>query len=971
MTTNANVTSLTNYLVANMSNYYMNPSSFQQIALNGLGMALNGDDIVDPSSPFIFLLEAAMTAAAVSIAKSEILTRKQYPFLAQSMQDLYNHMSDTDFVGVFGSGSTCTLNILIPYTQLLNEAIPLVNGSNVTTVIIPRDTQILVNGISLEIGYSIIINCLPGNLVQVYYDTSLINPLISENANVIPYSFVNFNNENYLQIKLPVVQLSSITSRFTLGSVNSFYQTIPIDNTYCYARVFINNGTNSWVEILTTYSDMVYDINAPTMLLAVDGNNLVVTLPDIYQSLNTVNTAVRIDVYFTQGSLEVDLTQVIYQNFSASWNNFDNLNTVNLPAISAINKINDVIISADTALTGGNNTLLFEQLYQRVIYRINSAVAPIRPSDIQAKLSIKGYSIEIIRNTVSDRMYLASKNLPPYVSNGFASSPLTTNNNITINVDGYPLNDLSSKSVISHSSGRTTILPSALFLLSNGNASLLTDDQINLIDSQSGLGLCNTLNSGLYMFTPFHYILDYSNPVFVGRSYYLQNPSISNRNLITQNSLRIYNIATMYSVISLVNNQYVLILTASIPVNIPSVICQLAYIDVLSNTTIYLNASALVHANQAVFTFNLNTNFDINTLNQLELLNFTNSAGTLEPMFVDLTTKFNLFYLVPGNNTGVATTFDDLYSTPVTQSLNGVIGATYETIKINFGQYLSNLYCPTYESLATGTFLTYTSDVLATYNETIYQTGTDGVPFIIDTSGAVVITILHNVGDPILDASGNQIILHKAGDLILSNGSVVKSPDYANSVSYSIGITMIDAKYKYATGLLTKAYASTLSDILLGYLNNDIAPMAKQLSEQTSLWYKPSGESFNNRVSLGNNVITEVPGILSVQITIYMNEDGITNTSLQTQTTELCRKAISSQLLLNVLTKTGLSDAIELILPSQATTFSLDSYLPNNATIVTLLDKTQSFSIGSQLAVMADNTLDILDAVTILYKSAA
>ena len=52
------MTTITQQLLNNIQLYNMNPSSIQQITLNALESVLNGNDIVDPVSPMVFLLEA-------------------------------------------------------------------------------------------------------------------------------------------------------------------------------------------------------------------------------------------------------------------------------------------------------------------------------------------------------------------------------------------------------------------------------------------------------------------------------------------------------------------------------------------------------------------------------------------------------------------------------------------------------------------------------------------------------------------------------------------------------------------------------------------------------------------------------------------------------------------------------------------------------------------------------------------------
>jgi hypothetical protein len=965
-----NTTTLTQYMISNMSNAYMNPSSFEQIAINGLTLALGGADIVDATNPMIFTLETGMCAAAVAIAKSDALTRKQYPYLSQTIDDLFTHMSDNDYIGVFGTGSECTIQLLIPYNTLLNNAAFLTSGSNVKTVIIPRDTQISVNNITLEIGYPVVINCLPGNLIQVYYDTSITNPLINFTDNAIPYSLVNFQNTNYLQIQLPVVQVASFTNTYTISNVSSFYQTIALANDYCYAAAYYLSTTGNWVPMATTFSSVVYDTNTPTMVLSVNGGNLIATLPDIYQSYGTVGSNIRLDVFTTQGALDIDLTQVSYQNFSATWTNFDQTNIETNVGVAAFASINDILISAVTALTGGANPLTFTELYNKVIYRYNAAQAPIRPTDIISALSAKGYAAEILYNNVSTRTYLAVQNLPPDTANGISASPLALNASVLFNPSNYSLDNLNSLTLISHASERSTILPSALYQLQSGSVSVLTDNQTNAINSLTGLNLCNALNTNTYLNSPFHYVMDYSNSVFVARAYYLQAPTVPNRTFVNQNLARTYNLATMSTVLTFSSTGFNLQVTTSIPANLSEVLCQLSYTDPVSGNTIYLNASSTVQSSQAIFNFAIDTDFDINVLNQINLTNFVTAHNVIEPLMVPLTTTFNLFYLIPGSNVSLTTVFDGSYVTPHDYLTTGVIGATQETITLNFGQYLPNLYCPVIENLTAGETLSYGANVPATYPVTIYEEGPEGPVFTIDNLGNINLTILHNAGDPILDSSGQPKMLHYLGDPVLDiNGIAIPVSNYTNGISYTIGVTLIDAKYSYATATLTKAYTSTLPDFILGFMANDIASIANELSENTKIWYAPAGESFLLNVNLGNGITAQVPGIINVQITVYMNNDGMTNLDLQAQTTLAVNSVVGSQLSLTTLTTEGLGDAIEAVLPSQAITFSIDSFLPNNAPIITLLDNTQTFTLGSVIAVMPNNTLDIVEGITVLYKS--
>ena len=598
------MTTITQQLLNNIQLYNMNPSSIQQITLNALESVLNGNDIVDPVSPMVFLLEASATQTAAAINASQSIARQLYPKLALTQQELFHHMSDTDYVDIFAIGANGSITLLIPYYQLLANAVLVPNSNNVQSVVIPRNTQISVNNITLDIGYPIVINVLPGNILQVYYDITINNPLFSISNNIIDHKVINFNNNEYLQITVPVIQVASTSTIYSLTSVSSFSQQISFANQFCYARAYYNANGN-WVEMATTYSPIVYDINVPTLFLSVDNNILTATLPDIYQSLQTAGYSIRVDVFNTNGVTNVDLSQVGYNSFSAIWNDFDTLN-IN-PAVAPLTKINDIIIYSTEVLVGGSDAATLEQIRNRVVYHTDSTATPIRNSDVSITLNSFGFAIETLVDSVTDKIFIASKNLPNRVVNGLSTTPLAINSSVTIVINSMVDSGEYKTSILNQTSNRITISPNALFLVTNNNTRLLSDNEISVIDNLENTNtahLCNVLNNNTYMYTPFHYIIDYNNPVVVGRAYYLSNPQIVNRAAISANTARVFNIVTISAIISLVNNNYILTLTAIIPTGLSALLCQLSFKDPASGITIYLNASSIVlQQTQAVITF--------------------------------------------------------------------------------------------------------------------------------------------------------------------------------------------------------------------------------------------------------------------------------------------------------------------------------------------------------------------------------
>ena len=92
-----------------------NPASIQQTSLELLQQYLNGEtDIVDATNPFMKLVESSAVNTAGFIIDNEVTTRAQYPSCAQTLEDLYLHMSDKDYIDRFASPAIIKFTIVVP-----------------------------------------------------------------------------------------------------------------------------------------------------------------------------------------------------------------------------------------------------------------------------------------------------------------------------------------------------------------------------------------------------------------------------------------------------------------------------------------------------------------------------------------------------------------------------------------------------------------------------------------------------------------------------------------------------------------------------------------------------------------------------------------------------------------------------------------------------------------------------------------
>src|SRR5574343_265617 len=178
-----------------------NPNAIRRAIFNTISAVSNGEvDVVDPTNPFVLLLESNCVTAASVLRQNFVGLRKSYPNLATSMEDLYNHMSDVDYLGRFATPVTnAEFKLYLPVDELIDKA-PYVGGTEARQVTIPRYTSFRVSETEFTTQYPIDIKIMPHGGFRVTYDTSVLSPLEILSSNVMAYSINTFEDRRYLQI---------------------------------------------------------------------------------------------------------------------------------------------------------------------------------------------------------------------------------------------------------------------------------------------------------------------------------------------------------------------------------------------------------------------------------------------------------------------------------------------------------------------------------------------------------------------------------------------------------------------------------------------------------------------------------------------------------------------------------------------------------------------------------------------------
>ncbi len=958
-------TNLTVDIVNNMFNLHATPISIKQIALNALGLVLDEVDIVDGTNAFTFLLEAGATMSCANMLKSDSVTRQLYGKLAMYDLELYRHLSDKDYIGRFASAGKSAVKLALPLNDVLKYAVYLAGETTTRYITIPRNTIFKVNGAPMGTCYPINIEILPFNVIQCRYDISEINPLYTLDTNILKNRIVTIRNIEYLEISIPVLQFDVSSNTYPLSGFVDFTQKIYFGDSFYFARVYVNNGTGIWTEVNTTHSPIIFDNQKPTAVLKVADGVLYVSFPDVYISNGSISGAVRVDVYTTLGDMNLDLSLISSTKFSMTWD--EAVKYIDTTSVAPLNKVNDLLCYSDSMLLGGRNGKTFTELKEQVIYHTTAALAPIRPSDIDIGLKTLGYSVSKYIDSVTDRLYVASKDLPLRTRNGLTTPVLASNTNVIIMPKWGTKGGSYRQSIAAHQTNRVTVKPNAIYSIDSGNVSLLNDHELTAIQTMSLADLCTYINAAKYTYSPFHYVLDYSYKTPVTRAYSLITPTISGRSFEDSNKIINYNITTDSATVAFNDGTYTLMLSAVIPNGLKNIHCQLRYIDTANDIVLYLNSVGVIYDSTAEFTFTLTSSLDIDRHDTIEFINFINSLNINTAVNLQLETVFEVFYLVDGVKTTAPTLFDDKFL--LSNIMASVIGATYETITVTFGNRLNNLYVPTVEQLVPPMPLTHQQTVYSKYTDIVYEKDNNGYSrYTVDSHGGVAFIVKHNIGDTVLGSDGQPIILHNIGDPIVDSfGNALTAVSEENS-KYQIGITMFNAKYKFAKASSTVAYRDAIPNVIKGYLENEIIPAAGKLAERTELLYKPMGLADIINVVLDGTQTTYISSALHFNVVYYVTDKIRDDNNIQKRITELTRNIISMYLTLNQIAISAIQKALLDIQIEGIINVQIVNFLDNNVSLVTILDKGAAFTIDEVLTVLPDGTLDVKDLVDIRFK---
>ena len=800
----------------NLAVYRYHPNGIFNATINRCQDMVDGKiELVDPSNPFIYLLETNCLNTAYAIQEFTLLNRKRYPRLANNEEDLYLHMSDKDYLGRFAEPSWAYVDYKILFSDFKTKAkYDPVQKEYILTL--PRNLKLTIDSFVFTLQAAIIIRQTENGVIDVKFENQDYNSVFPVKTNYIDFKLTSFNQEEtYINFKIYTPEVDLEMTEIPVEKSKLFKDTISYnpDRDFYYFRCyhFINNR---WEELIVTHTDQVYDIYSPTCAIKVNQLNKEIEyyIPPVYINSGRLGSKVKFVTYTTKGPININFGDYKIDDFKTEYNPVfpdEELNdtTEPLQLITKLIYINDKVV-------GGKGPIGFEELKEAVISNsIGDRKLPV--TNRQLEFNGEQNNFRVIRDVdiVTNRIFLLECDIP----NSPSRYPITKLNMDLIEFKTTVTDMSTNKNNVFGINSDITILPEGtVFEVTNDGLTLLDYDRYVALKAMSDIELTMEVNAHRYMSLFYHYILDTSGDTTSLRAYDLNNPSIEEVNFKGFNPTTRIGINTTSANLVKTENGFTLNVLANLKRYLESlsetnVTPYLVYRD--SNESMFYLEGRLFTTLETnpVYRFDIVTDYYIDQNNLLHINNFKDSNGAYIQVAIPLNSAIELIYVSNSVPLQFKASELDKYIYGSFLSIDKAV-ITLESLDVKFGDWLEHLYTRVHTSVGTDEYMTYEEDVPLRYESIVYNSNNE---------------VIHHVGDLVLAGDSDEPVLkYRKGDIMYNDDGLPIPIGTRDLVRY-MNLLFIDYKATLATSSLIKDYLKFLRT----YLTEKVVENAKQMQD--------------------------------------------------------------------------------------------------------------------------------------------
>lgn len=948
--------------------YRFNPAGIQRASLESVRAINEGTiEIVDATNPFVNCIETSAVNTAGFMQHMAALHRRQYAAASSTAEDLYLHMSDKDYVDRFAMPASAPFVLMLNKTELM-RALVLDPATGIRKLTLPRNTFFKIADTSFSLQYPVDIRLLPHGALQVVYDAAQPSPLQSLSTNLVEnHELTHDNGTTYLQLILDTRQFF-VTSRYNdVTSASGSRTTLTLTDQFHFARVFSQQDNGTWRELRTTHSQQVYDATIPTAVLKVLDGVLQVVIPVIYTTTGQVRNKLRIDVYETKGAVDMLLGNYAFSDFSVTWRAIDTAD--NTVYTAPLRNLKDMAVYSTAAVNSGRAALSFEELRARVINNAMGPKAiPITTAQLQASLEDAGY--EIVKNvdTITNRIFFATRPMPPP-----ADKRLITAAASSVVMTQLSFEELETAHGVNVHTHGVTLTPDALYHSDNGITRVVSAAAHGALMGLTKAQLCAAINEGTYLYSPFHYVLDATSPSFDVRPYYMDTPAILSKSFVEENpstGLQV-SIDATYKIERSPQGYRLTLSTRSnaafLALSDNEVFAQLSFQASGQTLPAFMLGTQLPRekpTDERVYVFDMTTTFNLDVKHTLDQTSFSYSPSSITTRS-DLLQELRVYFGTTAN-LGVSLGYSALdnrlgrYQLP-----SNAIGLAQENLRVRFGHALSTLWSRGRSVVASVPYETHVQDVPRVYQQDAYELDpVTGAAFSV-VNGELVYNLLHRKNDPVLDDNGQPVFQYRVGDPVLdATGAPVPKSGYTSQMLRHVDITAIEGAYRFATDSVAVAYRKLLTDSLVSWLTQDLANLTPALLDRTAIYFYPKVNQGVISIMTRDGVESMVAAGQSLTVELHVPDATYENPTLLATIKKATVTALDGAFKNPTVAISAVQATLRNLYGSDVTDVRISGLGgEHNYQTVTVLDKSSRLSIRKQLTVLPDDQLIVQEDV--------
>lgn len=972
---------MTSLFKENIYRVRRNPALMQATVLTELDRQLNPDpnnptyDIPDGTLPFVFVMECGTMQTSMAVTETEALMRKLYPRLALNFDELYLHMSDDDYIGRFSMPSSTNMTLMLDYNEIINKAVPF-GDQGLRRLIIPRLTAFKVDDLTFTMQYPISLTVQRHGGILAEYMVDSVSPVSVLSTNVVKWSmaYVTTSDGSGQKLKLmnmtiPVQQFDVQTHTDTLNPSVLFQTSYTFSDKFFYARAYISvDGEETWTEIKTTHSDLTYDpLDLTAVLKVTDGGKLDVMIPSIYVTQGMVTGEFRIDIYTTKGKIDRDLATYTTDKFSVNFNDIDDNKTY----VSPMQHLSICMPLSRERVDGGAEPVTFSKLRSQVIDNtLGASKVPITNVQLKSGLEMRGYDLVTNIDDISNLQYLASRRLGKPMGLDVVSGAGVTMSQLTVDMES-----LAGSSHVADNGSRITVKPSMLYKFDSGKVTTLADAEITRLENMTAESRAREVNNSRYVYSPFHNVLDASADNFDMRPYYLDNPVIEQKIFVGENDTA--NLQAAVDTFTIERRAAGYSITVKLitgdtfkKLGDDQIQLQIGYQPPTENRWASVNGVYVgKEGEERVYRFDIDTNYDINSANQMRTTNMTMFSNLQNDFYASLECDFDVTICVVNSITPgyQPNELDEMVQDHLLPAQFMVV--TRERLQTVLGYDMTKIWRRSRPVLGSESYKKYEYSEPAFYEVNVYDTDANGnVILIPDGNGGYTFKLLHTAGDPVLDSSGNPVMAHQAGDPMYDaqGKPVLIAP---RKLLREITLFMVDGLFYFANERDAANYAKNIPMELVGWLQTDIEILDAQLLEEAKLYLYPTTTYGDTIATVREGQELTIPVDQAFTLSFYLTPAAYINPTIRPSLIQNAKITINEMIQSSTISMSDIISQLKETSGTDVMALEAGGLGGNeNFTILTVEDDAVRLSIRKKLIVLPNNELTIEDDVTFNFR---